>query len=367
LLFASYKTKKIFIKRIYFHNIVAMIYYKKNISLLPYNTFGIDVNAAHFFCLKNPEDIAEVSDMPDFSNMSGNMTDLLILGQGSNVLFTRDFNGVVIRNEIRGIRMIEESGEFVLIEAGAGEKWEDLVENAVGKNLGGIENLTLIPGTVGAAPVQNIGAYGVEAADAIVSVHAFHLGKKEWMTLDNQACGFGYRDSIFKRELKNKAVICSVVFRLSKTPELRLEYGGIKEEIAKRNIAAPSLKDISEIVASIRRSKLPDPAILGNAGSFFKNPLIDESEFKVLSRSFPMIKYYSQGDLCKISAGWLIEQAGLKGYRLGDAGCYDKQALILVNYGKATGKDILAFAEKIEASVFDKFGISLEREVNLIP
>jgi UDP-N-acetylmuramate dehydrogenase len=347
LLFASYKTKKIFIKRIYFHNIVGMIYYKKNISLLPYNTFGIDVNAAHFFWLKNPEDMKDIVDLPDFSDMSDNLTDLLILGQGSNVLFTHDFKGVIIRNEIRGIRMIGESGEFELIEAGAGEKWEDLVENAVGKNLGGIENLTLIPGTVGAAPVQNIGAYGVEAADAIVSVHAFHLEKKEWMTLDNQACGFGYRDSIFKRELKNKAVICSVVFRLSKAPD-------------------PSVRDISGIIAGIRQSKLPDPEKTGNAGSFFKNPVISESEFQLLSSSYPYVKFFRQGDHYKISAGWLIEQAGWKGYRLGDAGCYDKQALILVNYGRATGRDILALAEKIEASVFDKFGITLEREVNLI-
>lgn len=343
-----------------------MIYYKKNISLLPYNTFGIDVNAAHFFCLENPEDIADILGLPDFSDMSDNLTDLLILGQGSNVLFTHDFKGVVIRNEIRGIRIFGESGEFVFIEAGAGEKWEDLVENAVGKNLGGIENLTLIPGTVGAAPVQNIGAYGVEAADVIVSVLAFHLEKKKWMTLDNEACGFGYRDSIFKRELKNKAVICSVVFRLSKTPELRLDYGDIRKELATRNLANPSVRDISGIIAGIRQSKLPDPEKIGNAGSFFKNPVISEAEFQLLSSAYPHVKFFRQGDHYKISAGWLIEQAGWKGYRLGDAGCYDKQALILVNYGRATGGDILALAEKIEASVFDKFGISLEREVNVI-
>jgi UDP-N-acetylmuramate dehydrogenase len=343
-----------------------MIYYKKNISLLPYNTFGIDVNAAHFFSLKNPEDISDILNLPDFSEMSDHMTDLLILGHGSNVLFTHDFKGAVIRNEIRGIRIIGGSGEFVLIEAGAGEKWEDLVDYAVGKNLGGIENLTLIPGTVGATPVQNIGAYGVEAADVIVSVLAFHLEKKEWMTLDNQACGFGYRDSIFKRELKNKAVICSVVFRLSKTPELRLDYGDIRKELAARNLINPTVRDISGIIAGIRQSKLPDPEKIGNAGSFFKNPVISESEFQLLFSSYPHLKFFRQGDLFKVSAGWLIEQAGWKGYRLGDAGCYDKQALILVNYGRATGGDILALAEKIEASVFDKFGISLEREVNLI-
>src|SRR5665647_407178 len=343
-----------------------MIYYKKNISLLPYNTFGIDVNAAHFFCLKTPEDMEDILDLPDFSELSNNMTDLLILGQGSNILFTHDFKGVIIRNEIRGIRIVEESEDSVFIEAGAGEKWEDLVEYAVGKNLGGIENLTLIPGTVGAAPVQNIGAYGVEAADVIVSVLAFHLGKKEWMTLDNEACRFGYRDSIFKKELKNKAVICSVVFRLSKTPELRLDYGDIRRELAIRNLTDPSVRDISGIIAGIRQSKLPDPAKTGNAGSFFKNPVIRESEFQLLSSSYPHVKSFIQGGLFKISAGWLIEQAGWKGYRLGDAGCYDKQALILVNYGKATGRDILVLAEKIEASVLDKFGISLEREVNII-
>ena len=343
-----------------------MIFYQKNISLLPYNTFGIDVNAAHFFCLKNPEEISEIIGLPEFSEISDNMTDLLILGHGSNVLFTHDFMGVIIRNEIMGIRIIGENSEFVFIEAGAGEKWEDLVDYAVGKNLGGIENLTLIPGTVGAAPVQNIGAYGVEAADAIVSVLAFHLEKREWMTLDNQACGFGYRDSIFKRELKNKALICSVVLRLSKTPELKLDYGDIRKELAERKIANPSVSDISAIVAGIRRSKLPDPQKTGNAGSFFKNPVISESEFQNLSSAFPQLKFFRQGDLRKVSAGWLIEQAGWKGFRLGDAGCYDRQALILVNYGRATGKDILALAEKIEASVFEKFGISLEREVNLI-
>ncbi len=343
-----------------------MIHYRKNISLLPYNTFGIEVNAAHFFCLKNPDGITDILDFPDFNELSDNMSDLLILGQGSNVLFTHDFKGVVIRNEIRGIRIIEESENSVFIEAGAGEKWESLVDYAVGKNLGGIENLTLIPGTVGAAPVQNIGAYGVEAADVIVSVLAFHLEKKEWMTLDNQACGFGYRDSIFKRELKNKVIICSVVFRLSKTPELKLEYGDIKKALAAGNIINPSVRDISGIIAGIRRAKLPDPAQTGNAGSFFKNPVISEFEFQILCSSFPHVKFFLQDDHYKISAGWLIEQAGWKGYRLGDAGCYDKQALILVNYGRATGGDILALAEKIESSVCDKFGISLEREVNVI-
>ena len=343
-----------------------MIRYRENISLLPFNTFGIDVNAAHIFYLKAPEDMKDILEYPGFSDMSDNMTDLLVLGQGSNVLFTDDFRGVIIKNEIRGIRILEENDKFVLVEAGSGEKWQDLVDYAVSRDLAGIENLTLIPGTVGAAPVQNIGAYGVEAADVIESVNAFHLEKKEWITLVNKECEFSYRDSIFKRRLKNQVVICSVVFRLSKTPELKLNYGGIKEELGKRNIVDPTIQDISGIVADIRRAKLPDPEILGNAGSFFKNPLLGEAQFQVLLRSFPMIKYFKEGDLYKISAGWLIEQAGWKGYRLNDAGCYEKQALILVNYGNAKGEEILALSEKIQKSVFDKFGIALEREVNLI-
>lgn len=343
-----------------------MIRHGENISLQPYNTFGINVNASHIFYLKAPEDLKDILEHPGFSDMSHNMTDLLVLGQGSNVLFTHDFRGVIIKNEIRRIRILEENEKFALVEAGSGEKWQNLVDYAVGKNLAGIENLTLIPGTVGAAPVQNIGAYGVEAADAIESVHAFHLEKKEWITLDNKACEFSYRDSIFKRRLKNQVVICSVAFRLSKTPDLRLNYGGIKEELGKRKITDPTIRDISEIVAGIRRSKLPDPEILGNAGSFFKNPLLDEAQFQVLLRSFPTVKFFKEGDLYKISAGWLIEQTGWKGYRNGDAGCYEKQALILVNYGNAKGEEILALSEKIRNSVFGKLGVSLEMEVNLI-
>jgi UDP-N-acetylmuramate dehydrogenase len=294
------------------------------------------------------------------------MNNLLILGQGSNILFTHDYRGVVIRNEITGIHVIEESEEGVVLEAGAGVIWQELVEYSVSQNLAGIENLTLIPGTVGAAPIQNIGAYGVEAADAIVSVNVFNLEKREWLTLGNNECGFGYRDSIFKRELRNKVLICSVVFRLSKVPGPKLGYGGITEELAKRDITDPSLREISDVISQIRKAKLPDPAKLGNAGSFFKNPTIGEAEFVALVRSFPHIRYYRQGELYKIPAGWLIEQAGWKGYRLNDAGCYDRQALILVNYGRATGEEIFDLSEKIKTSVFDKFGIVIEREVNVI-
>jgi UDP-N-acetylmuramate dehydrogenase len=365
-MFFSSKTKKIFFKRINFFIIVGMIRYNKNISLLPYNTFGIDVNASHLFYLRSPDELAEILDLPGFNEMSDNMNKLLVLGQGSNILFINDFTGVVIKNEIDGISIIEENESSVILEAGSGVKWNDLVDYTVSKNWSGIENLTLIPGTVGAAPVQNIGAYGIEAADVIVRVNAFHIEKREWLTLDNSDCEFGYRDSIFKRKLKNKVIICSVVFRLSKRHELKLDYGGIREEIAKRNITDPAVSDISAIIAGIRRSILPDPATLGNAGSFFKNPFINEFEFQRLFRSHPLVRFYKQDDLYKISAGWLIEQAGWKGYRFNDTGCYDRQSLILVNYGKATGEDILALSEKIKASVFNKFGITLEREVNII-
>ena len=343
-----------------------MIRYRKEISLLPYNTFGVDVLASHLFYLKSPDELTGILDFPGFSEMSDQLNKLVILGEGSNILFTGDFDGVVIKNEISGISIVSEDESSVVLEVGSGVVWNDLVNYAVRKNWGGIENLALIPGTVGAAPVQNIGAYGVEAADVIVRVKAFHLWNREWLTIDNSECEFGYRDSIFKHRLKNRAVICSVLIRLSKKPVLRLDYGGIREEMAGRNITDPTVSDISEIITAIRRSKLPDPADLGNAGSFFKNPIINEFEFQRLFRSYPLVRFYRQGELYKISAGWLIEQAGLKGYRINDTGCYDKQSLILVNYGRATGREILSFSEKIKESVFAMFGITLEREVNVI-
>jgi len=356
----------IFSERIIFFIIVIMIRYSRNISLLPYNTFGVDVSASHFFHLQEPEDLPGILGYPGFSEMSENMRKILILGQGSNILFTSDFRGVVIKNEIKGISIAGEDESSVLIEAGSGVIWNDLVDYAVCRGWSGIENLNLIPGTAGAAPVQNIGAYGAEAADVIEKVNAFHLGRREWLSLDKVDCEFGYRDSIFKRRLKNEVVICSVVFRLSKRPLLRLDYGGIREEMAGRGIVDPSVKDVAAIIASIRRSKLPDPDITGNAGSFFKNPFVSENEFQRLFRSYPLIRFHRQGDLYKISAGWLIEKAGWKGRRIGDAGCYDRQALILVNHGRATGKEILSFSEKIRESVHAMFGITLEREVNVI-
>ncbi|MDX9773420.1 MAG: UDP-N-acetylmuramate dehydrogenase [Bacteroidales bacterium] len=343
-----------------------MIEYEKNLSLRPFNTFGIDVKADHLFHLRSREELPEILAHPVFNGVSGDINSVLVLGQGSNMLFTHDIRGAVIRNEITGVRVLDESEESVTLEVGAGVIWQELIEYAVSHDLAGIENLTLIPGTVGAAPVQNIGAYGVEAADVIVRVNGFHLEKREWLTLENKECGFGYRDSIFKRELRNKVLISSVILMLSKTLRPKLDYGGIKGELAKRDITDPSLRDISDIISQIRRAKLPDPCEIGNAGSFFKNPTVGEGEFVNLQGVFPDIRYYRQGELYKIPAGWLIEQSGWKGYRLGDAGCYDRQALILVNYGTATGEEILDLSEKIRRSVFDKFGIVIEREVNVI-
>jgi UDP-N-acetylmuramate dehydrogenase len=343
-----------------------MIRYRKDISLLPFNTFGIDVKADHLFHLSDRGELAEIFAHPAFKTVSEDMSNMLILGQGSNILFTHDYSGVVIRNEIGGVRQLEETEEYVVLEAGAGVIWQDMVGYAVGRNLAGIENLTLIPGTVGAAPVQNIGAYGVEAAEVIVSVTGFHFGTRGWLTLDNRECMFGYRDSIFKHELRNRMLITSVVLKLSKELRPQLGYGGIREALAERNIAHPSLMEISDAVARVRRAKLPDPATLGNAGSFFKNPVVEERELEALQRSFPDIRYFRQGELYKIPAGWLIEQAGWKGYRLGDAGCYDRQALVLVNYGSATGEEILRLAEEIKRSVYDRFSINIEAEVNII-
>jgi len=337
-----------------------------NVSLLPYNTFGVDVSASHVFYLKQPADLDDLQGYPAFREMSHDPGRILVLGQGSNILFTADFEGIVIKNEIGGIKILEEDESYITVDAGAGVVWNDLVDYAVSMNWWGLENLALIPGTAGAAPVQNIGAYGVEAADVIIRVNAFNLETGQWMTLESSECGFGYRDSIFKRDLKNRVVICSVVFRLSKRAEPRLEYSGVREEMGRRGISDPSAGDIAEAVAAIRRSKLPDPVLLGNGGSFFKNPVVSEAEFQRLKGSYPLMPFHRHGELYKIPAGWLIEKAGWKGYRSGNVGCYEKQSLILVNYGNATGREILDLSERISGSVASMFGIGLEREVNVI-
>lgn len=348
-----------------FSIIVGMIRYQENCSLLPFNTFSIDVSARHLFHLERTDQLPEIFDYPGFREMSYNMNKLLVLGGGSNLLFTDDYQGVVIRNETGGIKVIDEDELSVTLEAGAGVIWDDLVEYSVSRGWGGIENLVLIPGTVGAAPVQNIGAYGAEAADVIVRVNGYNYRKGEWTVMSNSNCEFGYRDSIFKRQLRKSIVITSVIFRLSKSPRLVLEYGEVKRAVAAGGITPSTVRDMSEIISAIRRSKLPDPALVPNGGSFFKNPVISATAFQALQGAHPQVKYHCQGDQYKISAAWLIEQAGWKGRREGDAGCYGKQALIIVNHGRATGREILAFSERITESVFTMFGVELVREVNL--
>jgi UDP-N-acetylmuramate dehydrogenase len=343
-----------------------MFHYSANKNLCRLHTFGMDVSCSHFFSFEQEEELESITETPLLRSVRDQNSGLLVLGQGSNLLFRNDFDGVVLKNEIKGIRIIKETGEYVLIEAGAGIIWHDLVQVALKNNWAGIENLSLIPGTVGAAPVQNIGAYGTEVSDCISYVKFFHLDKREWTTYDRQACAFGYRDSIFKRYLKNRAVICRVGFLLTKTPRVNLSYDSLKRELEKRNITNPDIQTISEIICGIRRSKLPDPDILGNAGSFFMNPVVDQQKWHSLKEKYPDIPIIRNGPVYKIPAGWLIEQAGWKGYRENDAGCYEKQALILVNYGRATGNEIVSLSEKIRASVLQKFDISLTAEVNIV-
>lgn len=350
-----------------FDTIAVMIRLREKISLLPFNTFRIDAGARYLFHLTDPGELRELADHREVGHLVPDKERVLVMGQGSNILFTSDFDGLVIINEIKGISIISEDNSGVVVEAGAGVIWNELVGYAVSNGLSGIENLALIPGTVGAAPVQNIGAYGVEAAEAIEKVRLYNRCAGEWLELSNRECRFGYRDSIFKNELKNSVVICSVTFRLSRSASPRTDYGQIREELDRRGLVDPSPTQMAGIIADIRRSKLPDPAELGNAGSFFKNPVVSPDELQRLREQFPEARYFRQGDQYKISAGWLIEQAGWKGRRVGNAGCYEKQALILVNYGGATGSEVFDLARQIRESVREKFGISLESEVNIVP
>jgi UDP-N-acetylmuramate dehydrogenase len=333
----------------------------ENIQLKPYNTFGIEAVAKQFVEIRNREEGMQLVD-------SGLLTDKihLVLGGGSNLLFTGDFDGIVINVLNKGIKTIEEHDEFVFVESAAGEVWHDLVLWTINKGFSGLENLSLIPGNVGASPVQNIGAYGVELKDIFHSLNAIDLLSGEERIFLKDECFFGYRDSIFKRELKGRMLILSVTLKLSRKPSLKLDYGAIRQELETMKIKKPSLADISEAVCRIRRSKLPDPAITGNAGSFFKNPVIPFSKAKELKIFYPDMPVYPQLDgSVKLAAGWLIEQCGWKGYRDGDAGVHQKQALVLVNYGKATGLDILNLAGRIQNSVLEKFGVRIEMEVNV--
>lgn len=337
-----------------------------NISLKKYNTFGIDV-AAKYFATFNSVDV--LSELLSFNEQqtANHEPRTLILGGGSNILFTKNFDGLVLKNEIKGIELIREDDNYIYIKAAAGENWHRFVLHCINNNWAGVENLSLIPGNVGASPMQNIGAYGVEIKDIFYSLEAFHLQEKKIVQFNIDDCTFGYRESVFKKKYKNEFVITSVVFRLNKQPKFNTSYGAIEQELEKMEVKELSIKAISDAVINIRSSKLPDPAQIGNAGSFFKNPEIEGVMFDILHSKFPAIVGYKlpNGNV-KLAAGWLIEQCGWKGYREGDAGCHAKQALVLVNYGNAKGNAIYALSEKIIASVKEKFGVNLEREVNII-
>jgi UDP-N-acetylmuramate dehydrogenase len=307
------------------------------------------------------------------NNKRQTINNKFILGGRSNVLFTKDFDGIVLKNELKGIELIKEDENHYYVKAAGGENWHQFVQHCIRHNYAGVENLSLIPGNVGASPMQNIGAYGVEIKEVFEQLEAYHLQDKKISTFSVNDCEFGYRESVFKRKYKGEFVILNVTFRLRKRPVFHTSYGQLKHELDKMDVKELSIQAISQAVINIRSSKLPDPKIIGNAGSFFKNPEIENSKFEILKKKFPLIVGYPLfNNKTKLAAGWLIEQCGpnnsvsWKGYREGDAGCHAKQALVLVNYGNAKGNDIYALSEKIKQSVKNKFGIELEREVNIV-
>jgi UDP-N-acetylmuramate dehydrogenase len=332
----------------------------KNVSLKGYNTFGLNYLADCIIHLKNEKEAKSV-----FDGSVSYKEPLIIIGGGSNLLFTGDFKGTIIHPVIKGIRLVKEESSMVIISAGADVKWDDLVEWSVERGFSGLENLSLIPGSVGASAVQNIGAYGVEVKDSILKVKTLAVNNGVTRVFSNSECEFGYRSSVFKKSQKGKYLITRVYFKLNTSQMLNLGYGSLKEEVLK--LGGPTLKNVRKAVINIREAKLPDPEIIGNAGSFFKNPVVSNPIAENLRKVYPEVPVYDENNgLKKIAAGWLIEKCGWKGRREGDAGVHEKQALVLVNYGKASGRDIYNLSEIIKKSVFDKFGIELEREVEVI-
>lgn len=334
----------------------------RNVSLKSFNTFGLDVNANYFVEVYSENDLNEFLEKADECPRPP-----LVLGSGSNVLFMGDFPGTVLRISTKGIQVIYEDEEQVIVKANGGEVWDELVEYCVERGWGGLENLSLIPGKTGTAPVQNIGAYGVEIKDVLTELEALDLDNFSTKIYTNAECRFGYRESIFKHELKGKCLILNVTFRLSKKPAIKIDYGNIREELVKMGYYDPGIREVREAVCNIRRRKLPEPSVIGNAGSFFKNPVVTPLEHKNLKLRFPAIVSFPQEGEFKIAAAWLIEQCGWKGKRIGDAGVHSSQPLVLVNHGRASGKEILELAEMIRKDVKEKFGIELETEVNIIP
>ena len=336
--------------------------FQENISLKPYNTFGIDARAAYFASFTTVDALQSL-----LNEDLARKHQLLVLGGGSNLLLTKDVDGLVLKNSISGIELVKEDEQHYYIKVGAGEVWHHFVMHCVSHGFGGVENLSLIPGSVGASPMQNIGAYGVEIRDVFHELEALHIQEQEVHKFGLADCAFGYRESVFKNRLKGQYIITSVTYRLQKQPVFNTSYGAIKTELERMGVKELSITAISQAVINIRTSKLPDPKEIGNAGSFFKNPIVTNEVFEALKSEYPNIAAFPAGEgFAKIAAGWLIEQCGWKGYRRGDAGCYPKQALVLVNYGQATGDEMLQLSYDIRESVKKKFGIGVEPEVNVI-
>lgn len=335
--------------------------FQENISLRPYNTFGIDVNAKLFSSFANEDEL-----MALLSEKTVQTEQRLFLGGGSNVLFTQDFNGVVMINRMKGIELIKEDDTYYYVKAMAGEVWHQFVMYCIQHDMAGIENLSLIPGSVGASPMQNIGAYGVEIKDVFHGLEAIHVKEKAKRFFNATECSFGYRESIFKRKEKDNWVITSVTFRLKKRPEFHTTYGAIQEELDKMTLDKMNIKAVSQAVINIRQSKLPDPKKLGNAGSFFKNPVVDLSVYQAIKEKYPNAPCYPIDEhQVKVPAGWLIETLGWKGKRIENHGVHEKQALVLVNYGGSTGQQIYDLSTAIIDDIHSTFGITLEREVNI--
>lgn len=341
-----------------------MVTLYQNYSLKKLNTFGIEAAAAKFAAISTLEDLKEIiSD----KNLYEQSQSPFILGGGSNLLFTRDVDNLVIKNELKGIQTIKEDKDYFYVRAQAGEVWHSFVLHCIEQNYSGLENLSLIPGNVGASPMQNIGAYGVEIKDHFFELEALHIPTMEVHRFDHAACEFGYRESVFKRKLKNQYIILSVCFRLPKKPVFNTSYGAIEKELENMKVQQLSIKAISEAVCNIRRSKLPDPSVTGNAGSFFKNPEIGKEQFEQLQKEFPLIVGYAlENSNVKLAAGWLIEQCGWKGKTRGNAGVHPLQALVLINTGNATGKEVYDLSTAIMEDVQKKFNVTLEREVNIL-
>lgn len=336
---------------------------QKNISLKGYNTFRIDTKSKFFYSFQSVEDLKEI-----YQNQVLQSEKKMILGGGSNMLLVNDFDGIILKNNLKGIKIDNQEGDFVFITVQGGENWHQFVLWSLEQDFGGIENLSLIPGTVGAAPIQNIGAYGVELKDVFHTLTAYNTTTLEIETFNINQCEFGYRESIFKQKVKGQYIILSVTFKLTtQNHRINVNYGAIQNVLTSKNITNPTIQDISQAVIEIRSSKLPNPDEIGNSGSFFKNPEIEISQLEELKKVFPNIVFYNlPNGKAKVPAGWLIEQCGWKGKRVGNTGAYAKQALVLVNYGNATGEEVWNLALAIKGSVKEKFGIEINPEVNII-